>query len=265
MTMIAGSLNYLWRLLITGLCFAGFSTGGGLLSAIVLPLLRLLPGNRTTRRLRARRVIGTMFGLMIQTLCKTRTMHLTVTGLEKFEKYPGALVLANHPTLIDVVILLWKFPTAGCVVKANLWTNPFFWGVVRAAGYIDNSSPDLLIDECAARLKQGESLLIFPEGTRTRPGQPLHFVRGASYVALKHGKPILPVLITCTPPTLTKGAPWYHIPARAFEMTLAVLDPLPISQLVTTPDYSAIGARRMTEALQDYFIKELRTHGCTGS
>lgn len=255
--------NYVWRLAVTGLCFGSFALGGGLLSAIILPLLRFLPGDRQARRLRARRVVGTMFGVMIQTLCLTRTMRLQTRGLEKLAQHPGALVLANHPTLIDVVILLWKFPQAACVVKANLWKNPFHWGVVRAAGYIDNATPDALIDACVDRLSAGESLLIFPEGTRTRPGEPMHFVRGASYVALKHGRPVLPVLITCDPPTLSKGAPWYRIPPRAFEVSLTVLDPVPLESLVATPELSPIGARRLTEALQDYFTRQLNTYGCT--
>lgn len=256
-----GIFNYLWRLLVTGFCFGGFAIGGGLLSAVVLPMVQLLPGDRRTRQRRARRVVSRMFGLMIQTLCVTGTMRLHVSGLEKFEQYPGSLVLANHPTLIDVVILLWKHPNAGCVVKANLWKNPFYWGVVRMTGYIDNASSDALIDACVDRLSAGESLLIFPEGTRTRPGQPLQFVRGAAYVALKHGKPILPVLITCDPPTLTKGAPWYSIPPRAFEMTMTVLDPVPTATLATPLEYSPIGARRLTEALQHYFTDQLATHG----
>jgi len=254
-------INYLWRLLITGLCFAGFATGGALLSAVILPLVQLLPGDRLTRQRRSRQVVSRMFGLMIQTLCVTGTMRLQVSGLEKFKQYPGSLVLANHPTLIDVVILLWKFPTAGCVVKANLWKNPFYWGVVRTTGYIDNASSDELIDACVERLATGESLLIFPEGTRTRPGEPLQFVRGAAYVALKHGKLILPVLITCDPPTLTKGEPWYRIPPRAFSMTMTVLDPVSPDELVEAPEYSPIGARRLTESLQHYFTEQLAAHG----
>ncbi|HRE16024.1 MAG TPA: lysophospholipid acyltransferase family protein [Rhodocyclaceae bacterium] len=253
-------INYCWRLLVTGFCFGGFAIGG-LLSAIVLSVMQLLPGDRRTRQRRSRRVVSRMFGLMIQTLCVTGTMRLHVSGLEKFEQYPGSLVLANHPTLIDVVILLWKHPTAGCVVKSKLWKNPFYWGVVRMTGYIDNASSDALIDACVERLSVGESLLIFPEGTRTRPGQALHFVRGAAYVALKHGKPLLPVLITCTPPTLTKGAPWYRIPPRAFEIHMKVLDPVAPAALVNALEYSPIGARRLTDALQNYFTDHLAAYG----
>lgn len=256
-TRSSSKTNYFWRLLVTGVCFAGFATGGSLLSILILPLLRLWPGTARQHHLRARRVIGTMFGFMIQTLCATGTMRLDVSGLERLRRYPGALILANHPTLIDVVILLWLYPEASCVVKAALWKNPFYWGVVRLAGYIDNASPESLIDDCAGRLAEGESLLVFPEGTRTRPGQPLGFLRGASYVALKCGRPVLPVVITCDPPTLAKGAPWYRIPPRAFEMRIIVQEPLALENLIPAPEPSPIGARRLTKALENYFTHEL--------
>ena len=260
LAMSAGSLNYLWRLFVTGISFAAFAIGGGVLSGLALPLVAIFCRDRATRRRRARRVVGYMFGRLIRFLRFTGTMRLSLSGIEKLAAHPGALILANHPTLIDVVILLWQFPAAGCVVKSALWKNPFYWGVVRLAGYIDNTSPESLIEACAERLNTGESILIFPEGTRTRPGEGMQFLRGASYVALKNGRPVIPVIITCNPPTLSKGAPWYRIPSRAFEMTITVLDPLPIEELVEQPNPSPIGARRLTEALESYFTDALYTH-----
>lgn len=263
MTGFGLRLNYLWRLVVTGNCFFWFASGGALLSAIILPTLYLLPGGRRQRQLRARRIIGAMFGTMISILCLTGTMRLRVDGLQRLRSAKGSLILANHPTLIDVVILLWLHPTATCVVKADLWKNPFYWGVVRLAGYIDNACPESLLEACSARLDAGETLVIFPEGTRSRPGEPLQFLRGASHIALKHGHPLLPVLITCNPPTLTKGAPWYHIPPEPFAMTLSVREKMPLEALITAPEASAIVARRLTEALEDYFTQQLEAYGCT--
>lgn len=262
MMLTKQGLNYFWRLFVTGKCFFLFACGGSLLSALVLPLLWLIPGSPQARKIRARRVIGAMFGTMITTLCLTGTMRLRIDGLQRLREARSALILANHPTLIDVVILLWLHPTATCVVKADLWKNPFYWGVVRLAGYIDNACPETLLQACVARMEAGESLIIFPEGTRSRPGEPLQFLRGASHVALKHGRPILPVLITCNPPTLTKGAPWYRIPDRAFTMTLSVQETMPLEALISESDPSAIGARRLTEALEGYFTQQLEAYEC---
>jgi 1-acyl-sn-glycerol-3-phosphate acyltransferase len=165
--------------------------------------------------------------------------------------------LANHPTLIDVVALIALLPNASCVVKQALWANPFLGGVVRAAGYISNSDSDSMIDDCARDLIAGNPLLLFPEGTRSRPGQPLSFQRGAAYIALRSGVPMLPVLIDCSPATLTKSDRWYHIPCRRFCLRIEVLAPLSATRWIAADDVQTVAARKLTQALEAYFAQEL--------
>lgn len=253
------SLNYYWRLLATGGCFAAFGFGGLALATCVFPLLFVIPGK--TRQLRARWVIHKSFGLFIRLMEAVGIMRFEVIGAERLRCCRNAQVLANHPTLIDVVALISLMPSASCVVKRALWQNPFLAGVVRAAGYISNSDPENLIEDCSKDLATGQPLIIFPEGTRTCPGQPLHFVRGASYIVLKSGKPILPVLIDCTPSTLTKREKWYHIPHRRFHLRVEILETIDVSRWVNTEEAPTIAARKLTQSLELFFTKELARHG----
>ena len=68
---------------------------------------------------------------------------------------PGQLILANHPSLIDVVFLLAFMPGAGCVVKAGLWRNPLTRGAVTLAEFIPNDSTADMIEAAAARCTKG--------------------------------------------------------------------------------------------------------------
>src|SRR3546814_9151487 len=95
-----------------------------------------------------------------------------IHGAERL-KVPGQLIIANHPTLIDVVLLLGYIPQTDCIVKASLFHNPFTRLPLHWAGYIGDSNPTQLVADCVATLKAGHSLMIFPEGTRSHPGQPL--------------------------------------------------------------------------------------------
>ena len=255
------SLNYYWRLLATGGCFAVFGFGGLALSTIVFPILFTIPD--TTRVLRARWLIHKSFEAFIRLMEIVGIMRLEIIGADRLRGCRNALVLANHPTLIDVVALISLMPSASCVVKRALWNNPFLGGVVRAAGYISNSNPENLIDDCAEDLNSGNPLIFFPEGTRSNPGQPLRFARGASYILLKSGKPVQPVLIDCSPSTLTKREKWYHIPHRRFHLRIEALEPVNTCDWVNSREVPTISARKLTQSLETYFTKELVRHGCT--
>jgi 1-acyl-sn-glycerol-3-phosphate acyltransferase len=252
-------LNYIWRLIATGICFTVFSIGALILSAVIFPILRLMPSKN--QALRARWVICQVFGLFLKFMQLVGVLRLHITGGAKLKVSKNALVLANHPTLIDVVALISFMPNANCVVKHALWNSPFMGGVVRAASYISNDEPDLLIQDCAEDLQLGNPLVIFPEGTRSAPGKPLRFKRGAAYIAMQSKVPIIPVLIKCSPPTLTKGAKWYKIPPEAAYLRIEVLDPITIDQWVDSEATPAIAARQVTHRLEQYFTEALKIHG----
>jgi 1-acyl-sn-glycerol-3-phosphate acyltransferase len=250
-------LNYWWRLLVTGMCFFGFSAGGGLLSAFVFPLIYLFAANDRQRNQWARWFIQKAFELMLAVLRGAGVMRLEISGGEALRSARDALVIANHPCLLDIVVLLSVLPRANCVVKTSFWRNPFVGGVVRAAGYINNSAPDQVIEECASALHAGAPLVIFPEGTRTRPDAPLKFLRGAAHIALKSARPIIPVMLRCDPPTLRKGSPWYEIPPRPFCIRVVVKPPLKPEELFEAGATRNIAARKLTAALERYFNREL--------
>ena len=253
--MIGARLNYAWRLLATGGCFAVFGLGGLVLWVFVFPALRLISRRHCAEH--TRWVIHKAFAVFLWLMQAVGIMRLDVDGGERLRGSQGTLILANHPTLIDVVVLVSLLPDASCVVKQALWTNPFLGGVVRAARYISNADADRLIDDCADDLRRGKALVVFPEGTRTRPEQPLKFQRGASYIALRSRVPLLPVLIDCMPTTLTKREKWYQIPARRFHLRVRVLDAAAVERWTNPAETQTIAARQLTRALENFFTQEL--------
>jgi len=256
---LTAGLNYGWRLLATGACFATFGVGGIVLTVLVFPPLWLFPARQ---RLKSTRwVIHRVFGRFMSMMQGLGIMRLEVHGAHTLRACRDVLVLANHPTLVDVVALVALMPQASCVVKQALWKNLFMGGPVRAAGYIPNATPEALLEACAKDLAAGNPLLIFPEGTRSEPGQPLRFLRGASYLALKSGKPILPVLIDCQPSTLTKNKPWYQIPARPFHLRIHVQQPISPADWQVDQAAPAIAARHLTAQLEQHFSQSLKHHG----
>ncbi|MCL4104146.1 UNVERIFIED_CONTAM: hypothetical protein GTU68_035008 [Idotea baltica] len=125
-----------------------------------------------------------------------------ITGKELLDR-PGQLIVANHPTLIDIVFLIAMLPNATCIVKSQLYRNPFTRGPVSRAAYVANNSADKLVSDCVDALASGTSLVVFPEGTRSERGVPGRFQRGAAYVLLDAKCPL--VLATIEPKPLMLG------------------------------------------------------------
>lgn len=249
------SAPYWWRLIATALSFSLFGIGGVLLRIVVFPLLALLPGGALARRTHARAVVSRTFYWFVQFMYRSGVLTFEVEGAERLGR-PGQMVIANHPSLIDVVALIAFIRNANCVVKQSLWDNPCMRGPIRAAGYISNSGSLDMLDEAAGALQQGQTLIVFPEGTRTTPGQAPEFHRGAAAIAVRGAHIVTPVVISVTPTTLTKADPWYSIPSRRFHVRLRVgedIDPRQFTKQATLP----IASRKLNDHLHRHFMREL--------
>ncbi len=252
-----GPLKRCWRIAATGVAFALFGIGGALLAATAFPLLRVLSRSPLERERRAQRLVHHSFRAFLGYMRGAGLSAIRVEGLERLRAPGPQLIVANHPTLLDVVVLVSLLPQLDCVVKQAAWSNPFMRGVIRAVGYIPNDSGEQLVARCSEHIAQGCSLLIFPEGTRSPEGGLGPLQRGAAHIALHTGQPLLPVSIRCDPPTLMRGQPWYDVPPRRMQFTLAVGDP--IAPPTLAPGESrALAARRITAELRDFFAKRLQ-------
>jgi 1-acyl-sn-glycerol-3-phosphate acyltransferase len=245
---------WLWRLFATGASFVFFGMGGLVLRVLILPLLALLPGDATARRRRARAAISRAFHVHMQFMYRTRVLDFRIDGAERLGQ-PGQLVIANHPSLIDVIFLISQMRDANCVVKASLWNNPCMHGAVRAAQYISNNGSPEMLEQAADVLRDGQTLVMFPEGTRTTPGHAPVFHRGAAAIALRGARVITPVFISVVPTTLTKAEPWYRIPYRRVMVLLRVGADIDPQQFNNAP--LPIASRRLNQHLHQLFLEEL--------
>ena len=249
-------ISFLWRLFTTGLCFTVFGVGGLLISIFVVPLQVLVYREPAVRNQKARNMVHYLFKFFVGLLKYTGTSRFHIKNREELTSLSGHIVMANHPSLIDVVVLISIIPNADCVVKAELFKNPFIKAILKSTGYISNDSADGVIDDCKKSLKAGNNLIIFPEGTRTTPGKALKFQRGAANIALRCQAPITSILLQVSPTTLTKAEKWYHVPNKRFEFTLKLTETMPSIDRIEETAISKM-SRQFTAALEQHFIQEL--------
>lgn len=242
-------LNRAWRFAMTATSFACFGAGGLVLGLMVFPVVHLFGGNRRRAQRICRMTIHYSFRAYLRFMRGAGVLDLHTAG--RSLRDTRGIIVANHPSLIDVILIVAAIPDLYCVVKGAVWRNPFMAIVVRGAGYIPSDDIDRLVRESERVLSEGASLLLFPEGTRSVPGEAMRFRHGVSVLIHKSECPVVPVRIDVTPRTLTKGEPWYAIPRRRPEFTLRAGEPVAARQLVH-PEYSERQSiRQCTVALQD--------------
>ncbi|MGM9483016.1 lysophospholipid acyltransferase family protein [Roseateles sp. NT4] len=245
-----------WRVPATGFSFACFGIGGLLMGVLLFPLINLLVWEPARRIRWSRALVGASFRGFIGLMTLLGLVRVRWTGAERLQRH-GLLVLANHPTLIDVVALIARTPNADCVVRGGLGNNPFTWGPVRACNYLRNDRGSEVLGGFNASLASGSNLVIFPEGTRSVPGHALQLQRGAAQLALRSGVAITPVRIRCEPLGLSKGWPWWKTHDRPLQLSLDVGEDIAVTPFLEGAHGEfPLAARRLTGYLQSYFSRE---------
>ena len=247
------------RIFFVGLAFVAFGIGGLMVRLLFFPLLLVWVRDPQSRAEVARDAIGWSFRCLVGFLRSSRVLDYKIIGAEKLRRH-GLLILANHPTFLDIVFLVAMVKRSDCIVKSGLWRNPFLRAPVIAANYIRNDNCEVLLKDCVAAVRRGESLIIFPEGTRTPLDGTIKLLRGAAHIAVRAGCNITPVLIRCRPVMLARGVRWWKLPARRSQYSIEVKDDIDIQHFLTQARSDVLAARHLTDSLRDLFTEETHVH-----
>ena len=140
-------------------------------------------------------------------------MELDTTALDALRDEPGGLIVAaNHPSMLDALVVVARLPRGVCVMKAELLRNVFLGGGARLAQYIRNDVGRGMVRDAVASLREGNQLVLFPEGTRTVASPINAFKPGITLIAHLAQVPIQTVVIEMQSPYLTKGWPLLKAP-----------------------------------------------------
>jgi len=158
-------------------------------------------------------------------------------GFAALEGVSGGLIIApNHPALWDAVFIIARVPGLRCILKASLMHNPFLRGGAKLAGFIPNKPAHKMLQHAIEALRQGDRLLFFPEGTRTRKHENSvnTFQGGLGIIATQSSAPVWPVFIESDSGYLCKGWPLWRLPDKKIRLRITLGEPL-----ASPPDESA--------------------------
>jgi len=158
-------------------------------------------------------------------------IHVHVNGLKNLNVGGSCILMPNHQSNFDIPVLLGCLPIQfRWLAKAELFKIPIFGRGMRGCGYIsidrsNRKSAFQSLAEAAAKIRNGVSVLIFPEGTRSRDGKILPFKKGGFVLSVDAGVPIVPIVIFNTWSIMPKG----RLRIRTQSVQMDILAPIPTS------------------------------------
>ena len=147
-----------------------------------------------------------------QSILLISRVDVRVIGLSNIQPDKSYIYMANHQSNFDIPVLLGYLPVQfRWLAKAELFRIPVFGRAMLGAGYVkidrfNRKSAFESIRTAARRLKDGVSVMIFPEGTRSRDGSIQKFKKGGFVMAIESGVPIIPVILRGTWPIMAKSS-----------------------------------------------------------
>ena len=179
----------------------------------------------------------------------TTGVEVTVQGLERIVPGRTYVFVANHQSIYDIPVLFWSLPfQLRIIAKASLGSFPMLGPHLKRTGHmlVDRSRPDRAgIAGWASRLTaNGLSLIVFPEGTRSRDGMMGKFKGGSIMLAMQAGLPLVPISVIGSRHVMKKG----ELTTRPAHVTLVVHDPI---DTAANAEPSAAQVRVVAEQVRD--------------
>lgn len=206
------------------------------------PLLPQISGARLGRL-----AISVGFRIYLRILALGCACRFDFSALDALRGQGPLIVAANHPSLLDAVILLSRLPNAVCVMKATLMDNILFGAAARLARYIRNDEPLEMILCAREALQSGAQLVIFPEGTRTVDFPINACTPSTGLIAGRTKIPVQTILIEFSTPYLGKIWPLFRPPRL----------PLHCRIRLGRRFQPGTDVQAMTASLEAYFRREL--------
>lgn len=214
-------------------------------SVVAIPAYLLLPRELGSRL--GRSGFTRMSGLYVLCLRLLGAYRFDLRELDSLKDGPAMILTPNHPSMIDAVLVVARHPRIVCVMKSQIMNNVLLGAGARLARYIRNQPPRRMVLDAVAELQRGESLLLFPEGTRTRTPPVNPFSTSAGLIAKRAKVAVQALIVETDSPYLCKGWSPFRRPP------MPIMFRIRLGRRFDPPE----DVRAFDAALEDYFRGEL--------
>lgn len=190
-----------------------FALGALYIGCVLFPVLSLKYKGKE-RREKFAQIIKNSWKFFISVMENSKEIKVHIDG--NISDIKGKVVVASHPSFIDIILLIGNMPASLCLAKKDLLKNPVMRNIVKSLYIINDVEPEEFKKSAVEALNDGYNIIIFPTGTRTLPGEDVKIHKGAAQIAIAAGVDIIPVRIETDFPFLIKN----HFPLDAGDKTV---------------------------------------------
>jgi 1-acyl-sn-glycerol-3-phosphate acyltransferase len=216
-----------------------------------LALILRLVSFRFDRRLAALHLLSTVWASCYTWFCPL--WSVSISGRENVDRKKAYMMVCNHQSMLDIPIIYRVFLHFKWVAKASLFRVPIIGWNLRLNRCIriersSGKSQREMLRQCVENIKNGSSIMIFPEGTRSRNGELRASKEGAFLIALQPKTDVLPIVLDNSYQALPeKGI----IPKRKQKVCLHILQPVPYETFKT------MSVRQLSQHIHGVIADEL--------
>jgi len=226
-----------------------FGTGSILIGIVVFPILRLFNHDQKSFKRAGHKFISLSLDFYIHLMSLVRISTYKINDLKALRQLRGCVIVANHPSILDVVYMFAFIRDANCIVKAGL-KKSLVSMIVRNLYILNNTDFEIMQKDCVQALHEGGNLVIFPEGTRTPRHGSNQYKKGAARIALAAGANVQPVHIGGNDKYgLGKGESMLLVnPQERYKYEFTVLPQIQVSNYAGLSE--SIAAKRLTDDMR---------------
>lgn len=210
----------IWRAFLASTGFFIFGAGSIICNFCLFPFIK---NNKEL----CSDIIRGLWKFFINFLISVRLIKLDIKKLDKIE---NKVIVATHPSFIDILILMSLIPKSTCFVKKELAHNPILKNIIGSIFITNDIDTEELKRETKFMLDKGFNIIVFPTGIRHRKNEHLKIKKGASLVALNAGKNIVPIKIFSDEDFLFINQPFYAVGTKTVTFEIEQCPEIDIEQ-----------------------------------
>lgn len=247
---ITDPFAYMWRCFRKVFCYVFFGIGTFLIVVFCFPILHLIWRDKDTFKKNGRVFVAGILNFFVQTMRFVRISKYEISDIEAMKKLESCVIVANHPSLLDVIYTFAFVRNADCIIRAGLKSSPVS-GIVKPLYIANDGDWDQMVADAKRSLDSGSNLIIFPEGTRTPRHGINPYKKGAARIALETGCNVQPLHIGGGDKYgLGKHDPFYKVhPTHSYLYRFTVLPQIKMDKYKGLSP--TIAAKRLTDDMRE--------------